>query len=138
MIEDIREREKRRKKDLLEKSASHTRSIVDRYVFSSTSPCLHADGHEIGGLVLNPSVNQKVFLQMLRVLIRSKIPYNVVHRKTKVSLVPNLRYLVRRYVTDSQAVTHLPKGRTGKITVTDECSYLRALSIANTSPNRLV
>ena len=47
----------------------------------------HADGREIGGLVLNPSVNQKVLLQMLQVLIRSELPYNVVHRETKVPLV---------------------------------------------------
>lgn len=48
----------------------------------------HADGHEIGGLVLNHSVEQRVLLQMLSILIRSELPYNVVHRETKVSLAP--------------------------------------------------
>ena len=48
----------------------------------------HADGIEIGGLVLNPSVDQKVLLQMIQILIRSELSYNVVHRDTKVSLTP--------------------------------------------------
>ncbi len=38
--------------------------------------------------MLNPSVNQKVLLQMIEVLIRSELSYNVVHRETKVSLTP--------------------------------------------------
>lgn len=49
----------------------------------------HVDGQEIGGLVLNPSVNQRVLLQMLEVLIRSEHQYNVIHRETKVRLVPS-------------------------------------------------
>lgn len=32
----------------------------------------HADGTEVGGLVLNPSVNQNVLLTMIDVLIRSE------------------------------------------------------------------
>lgn len=48
----------------------------------------HADGLEIGGIVLNPSADQKVLLQMLQVLIRSELSYNVVHRETKISLTP--------------------------------------------------
>ena len=35
-------------------------------------------------------------------------------------------------MTVSHVFTQLLKGKTGKITVTDECSYLRALSIATT------
>ena len=35
-------------------------------------------------------------------------------------------------MTDSQAATQLLKGKTGQVTVTDECSYFRALSHATT------
>ena len=97
------------------------------------------DAHEIGGLVLNPSVNQKVLLQMLQVLIRSELPYNVVHRETKVPLVPCASAVVlgiydilsegSGWISSGHTIT---KGKTGKITVTDECSYFRALSVAST------
>lgn len=55
----------------------------------------HADGHEIGGLVLNSSVNQKVLLQMLEVLIDSELPYTVVHKESKLVLVPCASAVVR-------------------------------------------
>lgn len=37
-----------------------------------------------------------------------------------------------RVCDDSQAVTKLLKGKTGKISVSNECSYYRALSMART------